>query len=87
MELALMLILAVFINCVITIWLLAQHKHYLVRLADMEKTIDYIRDLQAGKPANPAEHLLDVADIVSTATPEELAQAQKLIDALGLKGE
>lgn len=97
MELAVILVLLVIVELVVSVWMLARHKLYLREIGTMRDELDqaqlFYSSLAAGKDDTSAGYAPDaervsgtsVADLVSQASAEDLAQAQQLLTALGVK--
>jgi hypothetical protein len=84
MEVAFLLLIFVFAECALTVWLLARHRDYLRRVQRLENEI--IKNTKEEKDkkviSNPG-----ISDLVNSATPEDIAQAQQVLAALGLGGD
>lgn len=94
MELAILLILLVLVELVITVWLLAKHREYLRRVHVMESRIDgwceNVDSCNCGHSCarEPlAAPSADVSELVKHATPEDIEQARQVLAALGLGGD
>lgn len=81
MEVAFLLLIFVFVECALTVWLLARHRDYLKRVQRLENKI--IKDNKVNNE-NKEE---SVSDLISSATPEEIEQVQQVLAALGLGGD
>lgn len=95
MELALLLVFLVFVELAFTVWFLARQRDYVKRVKRLERNVTKLAQMvsedKAGvldaAPSLDDVDLTSLGSIISTATPEDLAQAQALINALGLKKE
>lgn len=87
MELALILILLVVAELVVSVWMLARHKDYLRRVKVLENRVDGLAKDTLVSGERLADRPEDVASLVQRATPEDIAQAQQILAALGLGGD
>lgn len=89
MELALLLVFLVFVELAFTIWFLARQRDYMKRVKRLERNVSKLAevvsegsvDVADAVPAFEDVDLTSFGDIINTATPEDLAQAQALINA------
>lgn len=100
MELALLLIVLVIVELALTVWFLARQKGYnadLKALTGVVQTLEHdVTVLGEGglldsgavhgtaADANETAETQTLQDLVSQATPEDLAQAQAILKSLGL---
>lgn len=87
MELAIILILLVIAELVVSVWLLARHKDYLRRLRVMENRVNDVVTDKGASGERLADGSQTVEDLVSRATPEDIEQARQVLAALGLGGD
>lgn len=90
MEAAVLLLVFVFVELGLTVWLLARHKQYLDRVKKLEeKTNAYAGYFYTAPPTNGGMHdsplgvpnsFEDANNILEKATPDELEAARKLMD-------
>lgn len=93
MELAVILVLLVIAELVISVWMLARHRLYLKEIAIMRDELTqaqmfYSQLSDSGSGYGVAPDVTpagSVADMVSQATPDDLAKAQQLLTSLGVK--
>ena len=91
MELALILVLLVIAELVVSVWMLAKHKQYMKRVTRLERNVrklaEVMQDMASDKDAvvqSGADNQQDLASLVAKATPDDIEQAQKVLAALGL---
>lgn len=90
MALALVLLLLVIVELVISVWLLARHRDYLGRIRDMEAKVEVLnepKDMAVETASEPvAVPTQDLSALVAQATPEDIEQARRVLESLGIKG-
>ena len=91
MELALVLVLLVIAEIVVSVWMLARHKSYLKRVSRLEKNVrkmaEVLHDLAKDTPNDVDSNPLagqDLASLVAQATPEDVQKAHDILAAMGL---
>lgn len=86
MELALTLVIITIFDLVCTVWLLAKHADMKRRLSGVEAR-NSCGAVDAG--AAPVQGLenKDIYSAIASATPEDIAEARRVIEALGLDKE
>lgn len=91
MELALILVLIVIAELIVTVWMLARHKTYLKKVSRLERNVrkmaEVLADMASDKDAGISDDTAseqDLVSLVASATPEDIEQAQKVLAALGL---
>lgn len=94
MELALILVILVIAELVVSVWMLAKHKTWDKRVSRLErnarKMAEVLADMASDKDADISggtANEQDLASIVASATPEDIEQAQKVLAALGISKE
>lgn len=88
MELALLLLLLVIVELVLTVWLLAKHRQYLMRIRTMEEKIKDVNRLEGETPAQSVEtpaQAVDMSALLAQATPEDMVAAAAILEKLGIK--
>lgn len=87
LELALILIVFVVIDLVMTFFLLGRLREFLRRLKVLEIEYESVPatepDSQAARAVETPE--IDVSQLVANATPEDIAQAAAILEKLGIK--
>ena len=89
MELALLLVFLVFVELAFTVWFLARQRDYIKRVKRVERNVSKLAEMVSEGSADALDaapslddvDLTSLVDIINTATPDELAQAQALINA------
>lgn len=97
MGLALFLVVLVVLELALTVWFLARQREYrgsIVairgRVSKLERNVvkmaEVLRDLSEDAPDMPVsdDGAVNLADLVSKATPEDFEQAQEVLRSLGL---
>lgn len=95
MELALLLVLLVFVELALTVWFLARQRDYVKRIRKVEKNVtklaEIIQDMSADvlddAPTSAGLSAQSLQDLINTATPQDMAAAQALISALHIDKE
>lgn len=83
MELALTLVIITILDLICTVWLLAKH-------AEMKRRLSRVEGCKCGGSVNdsvaPVHNFenKDIYSAIAKATPEDIAEAKRVIDALGL---
>lgn len=77
MEAALLLLVFVFVELGLTIWLVARHREYLRRIKRVEDRLDHVANEKDVAKASDFELVK-----VDGATDEDMAQASALLDAI-----
>lgn len=88
MELAFLLIIVCLVNLVLSVYLVGRVRDYLRRLRVLEEVVNDISiDDKAATPVEVPATVVphDMAEILAKATPEDIAQAQAILDKLGIK--
>lgn len=87
MEAAVLLLVFVFVECALSIWLVARHREYLRRIGKMEDSMKALASVREGVESLPVDNdLINLQKLTSAATPEQLEQAKAILDLLG-RGE
>lgn len=83
MELALTLVIITILDLVCTVWLLAKH-------AELKRRLSFVEARNSGgavgvgaAPVQDFENK-DIYSAIASATPEEIGEARRVIEALGL---
>ena len=91
MELALLLVFVVIAELVVTVWMLASVKSYKRKVSRLERNVsklaNVVKDMSkdAVLPvSSPTDSADSIAQMVASATPEDLEQAQTILAALGI---
>lgn len=82
MELALTLVIITILDLVCTVWLLAKYADIQRRLSRVEAG-KYSGAVDVAAPVQGLENK-DIYSAIASATPEEVAEAKRVIEALGL---
>lgn len=84
MELALLLVILVIAELVVSVWILARHKAWNKRVSRLErnarKMAEVLADMASDKDdgiSNDSSVEQDLASLVASATPEDIEQAQR----------
>jgi hypothetical protein len=92
MELALLLLLLVLAELVVSVWMLARHKLYLQRVAKLENNVKKMAEVLADLASEDEQPTTtvdlggkSVSELVAKATPDDIAQAQEILAKLGVK--
>ena len=88
MELALLLLMLVIVELVLTVWLLARHRQYLGRIRTVEEKLKDVNRLEDASPAQSVEtpaQAVDMSSLLAQATPEDMAAAAAILEKLGIK--
>lgn len=86
-ELALILIVFVVVDLVMTFFLLGRLREFIGRLRVLEVEYESVPATEPSTQVAKADSApeMDVASLVASATPEDLAQAQAILEKLGIK--
>lgn len=92
MELALLLVFLVFVELAFTVWFLARQRDYSKRVKRLERNVTKLAQVVSEGETGAVDAAAGLGDVdltalgslINTATPEEIAQAQALVNALGL---
>lgn len=93
MELALLLVLLVVVELVLTVFMVARHRDYLRRVKRLENNVSKlaaaVRDWDGNMDvaSGAAPDTQDFASLLEGVTPEDIKQAQTILGAFGAKGE
>lgn len=90
MELALLLVFLVFVELAFTVWFLARQRDYMRRVKRLERDVTKLAqvvsegsaDVLDAAPSLDDVDLTSLGSLINTASPEELAQAQALLNVL-----
>lgn len=80
MEAAILLLVFVFVELGLTVWLLARHKIYLDRVKRLETMLIASKGQITEQPMGVPNNFEEANKIIANATPEELEAARKLMD-------
>lgn len=88
MELALVLVVAVLVEMAATFYMLARNRDYRKRVTKLEKNVrrmaEVLRDMAEDEPVHDMADA-PIAELVAKASEDDIAQAQEVLKALGVK--